>query len=126
MFTMSLGSTCFPYMAEMYTSQQLLTMWFIYQLEFIHCHAQYGGSTQNVASCFKNHKSNTHLKNNTSSGMAKHFSDSYPNDDNDQQKPQLRITLIDFMHTSNVKLQTAGHVPGPQCRCIECGKLKKT
>ena len=100
------------------------TLWFIYLLECIPCHAQYVGSTKNVASRFKNHKSNAHLKNSTSSGMAKHFSDICPNDDNDPQKPQLKITLIDFMHTSNMKLQTANHVPGPQCRCIECGKLK--
>ena len=49
------------------------SLWFIYLLQCIPCHGQYVGSTQNVASRFKNHKSSAHLKNSTSSGMAKHF-----------------------------------------------------
>ena len=34
-----------------------------------------------------------------------------------KQKTQLKMSLIDFMITSHMKLQTAGHVQGPQCRC---------
>ena len=57
--------------------------------------------------------------------MAKHFYNKCPNDTNDPKLKQLRMTLIDSMLTSHVKLQTAGHQPGPQCRCSECGKLKE-
>ena len=98
--------------------------WFAYLLECVPCHAQYVGSTSNPTARFKNHKSNAHRKNSTSSGMAKHFSNKCPNDENDPQMRQLRITLIDYMNTSHVKLQTTGHESGPQCRCDECGKLK--
>ena len=105
-------------------TEQRPLRWFVYLLECVPCLAQYVGSTQNPCARFKNHKSNANLKNSTTSGIAKHFMDICPNDNNDQQKNQLRMSLIDFMTTSHVKLQAAGHVQGPQCRCTECGKLK--
>ena len=49
-------------------------LWFVYLLECIPCNVQYVRSTQNAAGRFKNHKSAAHLKNSTSSGMAKRFS----------------------------------------------------
>ena len=99
--------------------------WFIYLLECVPCHAQYCGSTCNVPARFSNHKSCAHRKNSPSTGMAKHFYNGCPNDNNDPQMRQLRMTLIDHMVTSHVKLQSVGHEPGPQCRCSECGKLKE-
>ena len=39
-------------------------------------------------------------------------------------KATLRYTLIDFYDTTQEKLQTAAHIPGPRCRCSECGHLK--
>ena len=44
--------------------------------------------------------------------------------DLDGRKFTLDVTLIDFFDTTEEKLLKANHVPGPKCRCGECGKLK--
>ena len=37
---------------------------------------------------------------------------------------QLQITLIDSIFTTPEALKEAAHLPGPQCRCSECSRLK--
>ena len=98
--------------------------WSVYLLECLPCLAQYIGSTNNIPNRWGNHKSNANLCNSTSSGMAKHYSDGCPHDNKDTDKPQLRITIVDYLDTTPALLQAAGHVPGVKCRCSECGKLK--
>ena len=39
-------------------------------------------------------------------------------------KETLSVTLIDFYDTTESKIQNAGHVSGPKCRCQECENLK--
>ena len=55
--------------------------------------------------------------------MAKHFMDGCLFDLG-KEKTTLCFTLIDYYDTTKVKLQIAGHVPGPKCRCHECNILK--
>ena len=59
-----------------------------------------------------------------STGLYKHFLEGCPSDVG-QEKEQIRITLLDFLDTSVQKLDSAGHISGPQCRCTECNKLKR-
>ena len=35
----------------------------------------------------------------------------------------LQWSILDFMDTSQEKLQAVGHQAGPKCRCTECQKL---
>ena len=98
--------------------------WFVYCVECLPCQAQYVGSTTNVASRWKNHKYTANTRKASCSGISKHFSEGCPNDQYDQKKMQLRITLIDSIHTTPEKLTEAGHIAGPQCRCTECSRLK--
>ena len=46
-----------------------------------------------------------------------------PNDTG-KEKETLNFTLIDYLDTTEEKLQRANHIPGPKCRCNECEKLK--
>ena len=83
------------------------------------------GSTQCVPDRFKNHKSAANLKRSKGSGLAKHFGDGCPHDpNNDRNKPFLKIKLIDSIVTTPEELVTSGHLPGVQCRCRVCDRLK--
>ena len=93
-------------------------------MECVPCLAQYVGSTSNIPARFGNHKCNAHMKNSVSCGLAKHFKQGCPHDQNDRNMPQLRISIIDYMNTSEMSLQISKHQNGPQCRCSECEKLK--
>jgi hypothetical protein len=57
--------------------------------------------------------------------MYRHFMDGCPNDGG-REKDQLRLTLLDFLDTSEEKLLQCGHQAGPQCKCTECLKLLRT
>ena len=41
-------------------------------------------------------------------------------------KDHIRLTLLDFLDTTEEKLRLAEHQPGPQCKCEECKKLLRT
>ena len=56
-------------------------------------------------------------------GLYEHFRDGCPNDDG-REKNNIRISLIDFMDTTNEKLQRANHRKG-NCKCSECDKLRR-
>ena len=98
--------------------------WFVYCVECLPCQAQYIGSTSNIPARWKNHKSTANTKKASCSGISKHFSEGCPNDQNDPKKLQLQITLIDSIITTPEALTEASHLPGPQCRCSECARLK--
>ena len=75
-------------------TEQRPLRWFLYLLKCVPCHAQYVASTQNASSRFKDHKLSANIKKNSSSSdIAKHFPNICPNDNNDQQKTQLRAQV---------------------------------
>ena len=57
--------------------------------------------------------------------MYKHFKQGCPNDTG-REKNHLRLTLLDYLDTSEEKLRQAEHQPEPQCKCGECMKLLRT
>ena len=99
--------------------------WFVYLLEDTPCRKSIVGSTTKPTSRFSNHKSSCNNGPSHSTGLAKHFTlkGGCPNDTG-RQKDTLNFTLVDHMDVSQEDLEKAGHVKGPKCRCIECGKLK--
>ena len=97
--------------------------WYVYALCDIGCGLLYVGSSQKPNKRWTTHKSSCNSKNSNATGMSKHFKVGCPNDDG-REKFNLEFTLIDFIDTSDEKLELAGHVPGPKCRCGECARLK--
>ena len=57
--------------------------------------------------------------------MYKYFMDGCPSDAG-SDKQQLRLTLLDYLDTTEQKLTDAGHKSGPQCQYQECDKLLST
>ena len=64
-------------------------------------------------------------RNNSNTGLYKHFANGCPADNGSGDLSHLTWTLIDFLDTSVDRLANAGHVGGPKCRCSECMGLKK-
>ena len=95
------------------------------------CDKIYIGSTQNPYSRWSTHKNSANFpegknplkKKKPASGLAKHFLKGCPNDKG-QSKHTLTFTLLDYYDTTDERLDSVGHLPGPQCRCQECDKLK--
>ena len=71
-----------------------------------------------------NYKSTCNKESSKSTGFAKHFMDGCPFD-RGKEKPTLSVTLIDYYDTTQDKIDQAGHVQGPKCRCQECNSLKE-
>ena len=69
-------------------------------------------------------KSACNKANTNSKDLYKHFQEGCPSD-GDQDEDNIRLTLLDFLDTTVGKLDTAGHISGPQCRFTECNKLKR-
>ena len=97
--------------------------WFIYSIRDLPCNKQIIGSTQDPKSRWANYKSCCNLKKSNGTGLCKHFMEGCPNDSGNE-KSTLDFTLVDYLDTTQEKLLKAKHVPGPKCRCVECGKLK--
>ena len=97
--------------------------WYIYCIEDLPCHKLIIGSTQNPTERWANYKSTCNKESSKSSGLAKHFMDGCPFDKG-KKKETLSFTLIDHYDTTEEKIQNAGHVQGPKCRCQECTNLK--
>ena len=106
-------------------SQKTKLRWFVYLLEDLSCMLQYVGSTIDVCSRWSSTKSALNKANSNSTGLYKHFMDGCRNDTG-LSKSHIRLTLIDFLDTTEEKLAAAAHQPGPQCKCTECKKLLKT
>ena len=58
-------------------------------------------------------------------GIYKHFLQGCPNDTG-KEKEHLRLTLLDYLDTTEATLRKSGHQSGPQCKCGECSKLLRT
>ena len=99
--------------------------WFIYCIQDIPCHKQYVGSTISLRARWATHKSTCNSETSKSSGLAKHFQNGGCKNDLGKEKTTLSITLIDFIETSTDILSRVGHIPGPQCNCSECNRLKR-
>ena len=100
--------------------------WFIYVIQDIPCRKIYTGSTQSPVVRFSNHRStcnNAHKQKHGGTGLCNHFRSGCPNDDG-REKNILNFTLVDYLDTTEERLAQANHVKGPQCKCVECGKLK--
>ena len=97
--------------------------WFVYSIEDIPCQKRIVGSTNSPCERWRNHKSQCNSKKCKSTGLSKHFMEGCPNDLG-RSKTTLDFTLLDYYDTTDEKLRMAKHVPGPSCRCTECGKLK--
>ena len=106
-------------------SQKPKLRWFVYLMEDLSCMLQYVGSTIDVCSRWSSTKSALNKANSNSTGLYKHFMDGCRNDTG-LSKSHIRLTLIDFLDTTEEKLAAAAHQPGPQCKCTECKKLLKT
>ena len=94
----------------------------MYVCEDTACILQYVGSTTDVCARWGSTKKVCRDRNKTNTGLYKHFMDGCQayND----TMAHLRWTLVDSMDTSPQLLDAAGHTGGPQCRCLECSKLK--
>ena len=73
---------------------------------------------------WRHYKSTCNSKKSLSTGLSKHFKEGCPFDPG-REKETLSFTLIDFYDTTQQKLMSAKHEPGPQCRCLECENLKQ-
>jgi hypothetical protein len=102
--------------------QKTKLRWFIYLLEDTACRLQYVGSTTDVCSRWSTTKSGCNRADSVCTGMYRHFMNGCPQDGG-REKDQLRLTLLDFLDTSEKKLLQCGHQPGPQCKCTDCLKM---
>ena len=87
--------------------------WFVYLMEDIGCMLQYVGSTTDFCARWAAAKSACNKANSNSTGLYKHFQEGCPSDSG-QDKDNIRLTLLDFLDTTVGKLDTAGHISGPQ------------
>ena len=106
-------------------SQKTKHRWFVYLCEDTACRLLYVGSTVDVCKRWSSTKKACLDRNNSNTGMYKHFMTGCPADKGDGDLGYLVWTLIDFIDTSETILANAGHVGGPKCRCSECLRLKQ-
>ena len=97
--------------------------WFVYLEEDLLCKKQYVGSTFSITTRWANTKLRCNKRDSDLTGLYKHFRDGCPND-TDDNKTHIRISLIDFLTTTNDKLREAGHRKG-NCKCGECDRLRR-
>ena len=57
-------------------------------------------------------------------GLYKHFMEGCPEHMDKGNVRHLTWTILDFIDTSEARLEVAGHVGGVGCRCGECQRLK--
>ena len=112
------------HLTHLKASQRPKLRWFIYLLEDLGCGKQYIGSTTDVCSRWASTKSACNKMNSNSTGLYRHFQEGCPSDTG-PSKNHIRITLVDFLDTTEQLLDQAGHIGGPQCRCNQCDRLKR-
>ena len=113
------------YLAHDWSPQNKIR-WYIYVIQDVPCGKVYCGSTQSPVARFSQHRStcnNPHKQRHGGTGLCNHFRQGCPHDDG-REKNNLNITLVDYIDTTLEELARAKHVKGPQCRCVECEKLK--
>ena len=114
------------HLTHLKASQRPKLRWFIYLMEDLGCGKQYEGSTTDVCSRWAATKSACNKRNSNSTGLYKHFQEGCPSDAG-PSKDNIRITLLDYLDTTEEMLNQAGHVAGPQRRCsrLPVWKVKK-
>ena len=98
--------------------------WFVYLVNDNVCHLQYVGSTTDPCSRWSGTKGACQGRKLTNTGLYKHFSDGCNEHIRTGNVRHLTWTLVDFMKTSEERLNDAGHKGGVACRCSECQRLK--
>ena len=98
--------------------------WFVYLVHDTHCQLMYVGSTTDVCSRWSTTKSACLGRNKSNTGLYKHFMEGCPEHMDKGNVRHLTWTILDFIDTSEARLEDAGHVGGVGCRCGECQRLK--
>ena len=88
------------------------------------CPQLYVGYNTNILGRFATHKNTANSKNSNTTGLAKHFQEGCPNDNNDKRKMMLNITLLDCYDTTREKLRNARH-KSKYCDCSECRAARR-
>ena len=70
------------------------------------------------------HKNSAIRRQETNTGLYKHFHDGCPAYQQHGDFNHLKITLVDHIDTSEEVLARVGHTGGVKCRCSECQRLK--
>ena len=96
------------------------SVYYNYRKFVIHGRNQYVGSTMSMPSRWANTKLRCNRCDSDSTGLYLYFKEGCPNDDGDE-KMNLRISLIDYLITTDDKLKQFGHKKG-NCSCSECNK----
>ena len=106
-------------------SKENMLRWFVYLIDDVPCQKSIIGSTTNPTKRWSAHKSSCNNGPSHSTGLAKHFTlgEGCPNDTG-KQKETLNFSLIGHIDVSSEYLVKMGHEKGPQCRCLECSRLK--
>ena len=60
----------------------------------------------------------------TNTGLYKHFMEGCPEHIDNGDVKHLTWTILDYIVTTEEKLDVAGHTGGQGCRCSECQRLK--
>ena len=105
-------------------SQKGKYTWFVYLCQDTVCQLQYVGSTTDACSRWSSTKSACLGRNKSNTGLYKHFMEGCPEHLQTGNVQHLVWTLIDFIETSEERLNEVGHTGGVSCRCSECQRLK--
>ena len=97
--------------------------WFVYVIQDLACELIYVGSSSNICHRWSSTKSAIRRQE-TNTGLYKHFHDGCPAYQQHGDFNHLNITLVDHIDTSEEVLARVGHVGGAKCRCSECQRLK--
>ena len=100
--------------------------WFVYVCQDTSCNLIYVGSTVDVCRRWSQTKKACLDRNNSNTGLYKHFRDGCPTHATTGNLNHLTWTLVDRIDTTEGRLVSAGHQGGPKCRCSECMRLKST
>ena len=97
--------------------------WFVYVIQDLACELTYVGSSSNICSRWSSTKSAIRRQE-TNTGLYKHFHDGCPAYQQHGDFNHLKITLVDHIDTTEEVLARVGHTGGVKCRCSECQRLK--
>ena len=98
--------------------------WFVYLVHDTYCQLQYVGSTMDVCSRWSSTKSACLGRKSSNTGLYKHFMEGCPEHIDNGDVKHLTWTILDYIVTTEEKLDVAGHTGGQGCRCSECQRLK--
>lgn len=106
------------------TSQKRKFTWFVNICQDTACQLQYIGSTSDACNRWSATKSACISRKKSNTGLYKHFMDGCPTHMETGNVQHLVWTLVDFIETSEERLNEVGHIGGVSCRCSECRRLE--